>query len=201
MTTGRKPYPVHLRGELTMPPSRWLWIFKWLLAIPHYFILGILTAVSLFLTLIAFFGILFTGKYPKGIFDFNVGVIRWTWRAGFYSYSALGTDKYPPFSLASDPDYPADFSVDYPEKLSRGLIFIKWLLAVPHLIIVGIFNGWRSLGLITVMAVLNGIIILFSGSFIGELFYLLVGMNRWTYRVMAYVLLMRDEYPPFWFDD
>ena len=200
MTMESKSYPVTLRGELSIPPGRWLWLIKWLLIVPHLFILCFLTFAACILTIIAFFAILFTGKYPKSIFDFNVGVMRWTWRVSFYSYNALGTDKYPPFSLSPDPNYPADLEAAYPEKLSRGLIFIKWLLALPHWIIIGIFNGWRSLGLITVLALVNAIILLFSGNFIGELFYLLVGMNRWTYRVYAYVFLMRDEYPPFWLD-
>jgi hypothetical protein len=201
MTTQNKVYPVHLRGELTIPPSRWVWLFKWLLVIPHFFVLFFLSIASCVLTVIAFFAILFTGKYPKGMFDFNVGVLRWGWRVGFYSYSALGTDKYPPFSLDPDPNYPADLEVEYPEKLNNGMVLVKWLLALPHWIVVGIFQGGRGWGLISLLTVINGIILLFTGKMNGDIFKLVIGFNRWTTRVYSYVFLMRDEYPPFRLDD
>src|SRR4030042_3475012 len=103
MNTPVKAYPVSLRGELTIPPGQLVWLFKWLLVIPHYFVLGFLSIAAFFCWVIALFAILFTGKYPKSLLDFNLGVLRWWWRVGFYSYQALGTDKYPPFSLAHDP--------------------------------------------------------------------------------------------------
>lgn len=196
-----KPYPVTVTGELSEPPGQWQWIFKWLLVIPHYIILAFLTIAAFFATVYAFFAILFTGKYPRGVFDFNVGVMRWSWRVGFYAYQALGTDKYPPFSLDKG-GYPADLDVEYPEKLSQGLVLVKWwLLAIPHYIIVGIFQGGRnSIGLTGILSIICGFIVLFTGKYPEDLFKFIVGMNRWSYRVFAYAALMRDEYPPFRFD-
>jgi len=195
-----KPYPVTITGVLSDPPGQWQWIFKWLLALPHYIVLAFLFIASFFATVYAFFAILFTGKYPRGIFDFNVGVMRWNWRVGFYAYQALGTDKYPPFSLEKG-GYPADLDVAYPEKLSQGLVLVKWwLLAIPHYIIVAIFQGGRYNGLTGILSIICGFIVLFTGKYPEDLFKFIVGMNRWSYRVYAYAALMTDEYPPFRFE-
>ena len=139
-------YPVNIKGELTIPPARGWWLIKWLLAIPHYICLFFLWIAFIVVCVIAFFAILFTGKYPKDLFKFNAGVLRWTWRVAFYSYGALATDKYPPFSLDPDPNYPADLEIPYPEKLSKGLVLVKWwLLAIPHYIIVSfLVGGWQG---------------------------------------------------------
>jgi hypothetical protein len=192
-------YPVHLRGELTTPPGNWVWIFKWLLIIPHIIVLCFLGFAAFFVSVYAFFSILFTGKYPKGAFDFNVGVMRWGWRVGFYSYNALGTDKYPPFSMDPDPNYPADLEIEYPEKLTNWKVLVKWFLAIPHCIILAFFNGGRGGGLIPLVTFFNGVHLLFTGKIHDDLFKFAMGMNRWSYRVMAYIM-MRDEYPPFTLD-
>lgn len=211
----RGPYPVDLTGELDAGLSRWQWLVKWLLAIPHYIVLLFLWIAYSVVTVIAFFAILFTGRYPRGLFDFNAGVLRWSWRVGFYSYSALATDRYPPFTLAKT-DYPADIEVPYPEQLSRGLVLVKWwLLAIPHYIVVAILAGnwtygaawgedwwgwaWTPAGggLIGVLVLFAAIALLFTGRYPRSLFDLVIGMNRWVYRVIAYTTLMRDEYPPF----
>jgi hypothetical protein len=224
-------YPAHLVGEIDPALSRWLWLVKWILAIPHYIILILLWFAFVITTIIAGFAILFTGSYPRSLFQFNVGVLRWNWRVAFYTYSALGTDQYPPFTLARTP-YPADFDVEYPERLSNGLVLVKWwLLALPHFLILAVLAGttwgsswfwswswfrpstwetwpgrvepevWRSgvsvLGLLVLVA---AVILLFTGRYERSLFNLIMGINRWVYRVLAYAALMRDEYPPFRLD-
>src|SRR5215217_3635513 len=203
--TTQSGYPLHLEGTLDPPLSRWLWLLKWLLVIPHLIVLVFLWLAFLVLSVVAFFAILITASYPRSIFDFNVGVLRWTWRVGFYSYSALGTDRYPPFTLGRAPDYPATLEIDYPDHLSRGLVLVKsWLLVFPQYLVVGIFvGGWGHLlgpGLAGLLVLIAAIALVFTARYPRGIFDFVMGMNRWTLRVTAYAALMRDEYPPFRLD-
>src|SRR3954447_1968476 len=195
------PYPLRLEGHLDEPVSRWLWLVKWLLAIPHFVVLLFLWVGAFFAWLIALFAILFTGRYPRGLFDYNVGVMRWTWRVSFYTYSALATDRYPPFSL-EDEDYPAKLSVEYPEHLSRGLVLVKWwLLAIPQLLIISVLaGGGYGVGLIALLVFFAAVALLFTGRYPRSMFDFIMGLNRWYFRVNLYIALMTDQYPPFRLD-
>lgn len=213
--------PVHqhqsvaLTGVLDPELSRWQWLVKWFLAIPHFIVLAFLWLAFTVLTLVAAVAIVFTGRYPRSIFDFNAGVLRWTWRVSYYATTGgIGTDRYPPFSLHPERGDLATLDIVYPEHLSRGLVFVKWLLAIPHLIIVallaGASMGWAfggdrvnvgfAGGLLGLLVLAAGIMLLFAGRYPTGLFGLIVGFNRWIYRVIAYVALMTDEYPPFRLD-
>jgi Domain of unknown function (DUF4389) len=199
------PYPLQLTGELAPNLSRGLWLVKWLFAIPHFIVLVFLWVAFVVVSVIAFFAILFTGRYPRGLFEFNVGVLRWSWRVGFYSYSALGTDSYPPFTLKDVPDYPARLDVTYPEQLSRGLVLVKWwLLAIPHYLVLGLllggFSPTRGDGVAGILVLIAGVALLFTGRYPESIFDLVVGLHRWGFRVAAYAGLMTDVYPPFRLD-
>ncbi len=206
------PGPVALTARLDPALSRWMWLVKWFLAIPHFIALVFLWAIFAVLTIVAAVSILFTGRYPRGIFEFNVGVMRWTWRVTYYATTGgIGSDRYPPFSLSPEQGDHAELEIAYPETMSRPLVLVKWILAIPHLLILAVLAGsasWSTTegnvnnggSLLGVVVLIAGVLLLFTGQYPRSLFSLIIGLNRWMYRVIAYVALMTDEYPPFRLD-
>jgi len=183
-------YPLRFDVQYPQQLSRGLIFVKLLLAIPHFLILNALGNFQGVITLIAFFAILFTKRFPPTLFDFYVKAARWTANVG--AYAGLFRDEYPPFGWDPGQYPPVTYEVDYPQQLSRWMVFVKWLLAVPHYIVLAVLF---VVGI--VVWIISWFAILFTGRFPRGLFDFLVGVLRWSFRVQVYVLLLRDEYPPF----
>jgi hypothetical protein len=188
--------PVRVRSDLDAP-SRWSCLVKWCaLAVPHYPILIVLYLLYPLATIAAGVAIMFTARYPRPLFDFNVGVLRWSWRLMNYRFPMNSTDRYPPFTLASRPDYPADLEVDYPEgSTNRAALLTRWLLGLPQILLC-----WALEPFLQLLCVANAVWLVWEGTINPGMFDLLLGIVRWRYRVAVYVSMMRDEYPPFRID-
>jgi hypothetical protein len=183
-------YPVRYDVEYPEGLSRWKIFVKWLFAIPQFIVLYLLGIVLSVMVFIAFFSILFTKKWPRGMFDFAVQIQRWT--SNVATYVLLERDEYPPFSGEAG-EYPLTYEVDYDVTLSRWKIFLKWLFAIPHWILL-VFLGIAAY----VVAIIAFFAILFTGHYPRGMFDFNVGVFRWYQRVYAYsYLLMTDRYPPF----
>ena len=194
-------YPVRFEVEYPESPSRWrallgalFWI-KALLLVPHILCLVFLGLLSFVAYYLAYWVVLVTGSYPRGLFAFTLGVQRWTARTDSWMYGLA--DRYPPFTLG-ETDYPARFGVDYPDAPSRllallGAVFsFKALLLLPHLIIL------YSLGIVIFAVTYIGYwAVLITGRYPPGLFDLVVGVQRWSYRTNAWMYGWTDRYPPF----
>ena len=166
---------------------------KFILVIPNFIVLYIMLLLAAVVGFIAWFAILFTGKYPRGMFNFVVNVQRWTHNVNIYVY--MMRDEYPPFSGEAGKYPQVTYEVDYPERLSRllnNIPYLKFILLIPHFIVL--------LLLVIVWAVVYFIswwAILFTGKYPRGMFDYSVGVYRWASRVAVYAAMMTDKYPPF----
>jgi hypothetical protein len=187
-------YPVDIGLDAPLKVARWRPLVHWLLVIPHLIVFGVLQFVAEILWVVSFFTILFTGNIPESIFGFQVMTLRYSWRA--YSYAGFLREPYPPFTFEMTPadpgGDPATLDLERPASLSRWMIFVKWLLAIPHYIIL-IFL-WIGAGIVGFIAFFAVII---TGKWPEGLRGFYIGVYRWSYRVIAYVFLLTDVYPPF----
>jgi hypothetical protein len=185
-------YPVLFDVRYQEEYSRWMPLIKWLLAIPHWFALFFLAIGAFFALIIAFFAVLITARYPKGLFDFMVGVWRWGMRVT--AYVLLLVDPYPPFSLGDDPSYPVRFNVDYPPegKIARWRALFAWVPVIPQLIIASIvtFVAW-------VLEIVVFFSILFTKGIPRGVFDFIVNAFRYQNRANAYAYYLTEKYPGF----
>jgi Domain of unknown function (DUF4389) len=183
------PYEARLEIAYPQELNRWLPLVKWLLVIPHWFALFFVGIGAMFVLIYAFFAVLFTGRFPRGAFDYVVGTYRWSYRAVAYAY--LMVDAYPPFSLADDPNYPVRLDIEYPEHIANWRPLVQWLLAIPYLIVAGVL-GWLT----GIMAFIAFFTILFTKQIPRGLYELMVPGLRWQLRGGAYSHFMTERYPP-----
>jgi hypothetical protein len=190
-TAAGADYPVAFDVEYPERLSHWKVLVKWLFAIPQFIIVYLLQAVNSVLILIGFFAVLFTKKWPRGLFDFSLMIQRWTFNTYAYALTLM-RDEYPPFS-GEPGEYPLTLEVEYREDLSRWMIFVKWLLAIPHVIVLAFLFIAAY-----VVVVIAFFAILFTGRYPRGLFDFVLGTARWAVRVNAYAFwFMTDRYPPF----
>ena len=185
----RPPHPVAFDVEYPEHLSRLTTFFRLILAIPQLIVVYLLTIPLYILTFIAWFAILFTGRYPKTFFEFNTGITRWLSNVG--AYTALLRDEYPPFSMDAGA-YPLTLDIPYPERQSRFRLFVRFITIIPNYIVFYFvqiafffttFIAWWA--------------ILFTGQYPRGLHTFAVGVHRWQHRQFAYLVLLRDEYPPY----
>jgi hypothetical protein len=192
-TGGGVDYPVHLEIERQEEYSRFMPLVKWLLAIPHYIALLVLGIGALFVIIASFFAVLFTGRFPDGMFNYLVGVHRWGLRV--IAYTDLMVDPYPPFTLDDDPNYPVHFDIDYPKHVDRWRPLVHWLLVIPYAIVAYIIY---YLG--RIMVFFAFFTILFAKTYPEGMFNIVRVSLRWMARASTYEYWMVTRYPPFEWD-
>jgi hypothetical protein len=185
-------YPFGLDVDGPQMQNRLSVLLRLIYAIPHFIAMAVLGLVAAVITLIAWFVILFTGKYPEGMANFVLGALRWGARG--YGYAYLLTDKYPPFSLEADSTYPVRFLGDTVQIDGRNrlTVFFRIIMAIPHAIIVQVLTYAAA-----VVGLIAWVAALFTGSVPAGLHTFLTGWLRWSVRYYSYAALLTDEYPPF----
>ncbi len=184
------------------PPEKvanWRPLVHWLLAVPHFVILYVLGAVAEVLTVVSWFAIVFTGKDIEGLQGLRMMYLRYTQRA--YVYMGFMVEEYPPCAFqttAADPgDYPrvrVDFAPQLEDR-NRVTTFFRLVMVIPHLVVLVVLAiGAIVCGLIGFFAVL------FTGRWPDGLRAFVAKVIRYSVRMMAYFMLLTDEYPPFTLD-
>ena len=188
------PYPVNVEFERGLEVPNWRPLVNWLLVIPQLIIVQVLGFVYVILAAVSFFTVLFTTRVPDGIFGVQAMIDRYSWRVT--TFHLFMGDEYPPFSFATtaadDGIYPARYSIEDPGEMNRWLPLIKWLLVIPHyIVLLFLFIG------VAVVALVSFFVVLFTGKYAEGMRNYIVGVERWALRVGAYATFRTDVYPPF----
>ncbi|NPV00125.1 MAG: DUF4389 domain-containing protein [Brevinematales bacterium] len=192
-------YPVTVSGACPPKVSRLLLLARTFFGfiyvmIPHGFCLMFRGIATAFLGFLAFWVVLFTGKYPQKFFDFNVGTQRWG--ISVMSYMMFLTDVYPPFT-GKESGYPITLNVEYPEKLSRLMLLVRTFFGIFYVMIPHGFILYFRMIAVMVISFISFWAILFTGKFPEKMFGFILGTLRWVTRMGAYMSFMTDVYPPF----
>lgn len=185
-------YPARVEVEYPVRSSRLLLFFRGILAIPQWIVLMVLGMVGGLVLIFVWFSVLFTARYPHGAFNYLAGLMRWGYRLA--AYQLLLTDRYPPFSMQDDPDYPVRVLIDEPPAMHihRWRALLQGLLAYPVQIAAG------ALMFVAYLAVIGAwFAILFTGRFPQGIFRFVTIAVRWTLRATTFQYLMTERYPPF----
>ena len=184
-------YPVTFEVDYVERRNRLTTFFRLLLVIPVAIVLYVFGIVASIAIVIAWFAIVITGRYPKGLYDFVADFNRFLARVT--AYAVLLSDPYPPFSGADDPAYPVRMGFAGPlEHYSRLKTFFRIILAIPIMVLRYVLNLLLEIG-----AFAAWFVILFTGKMPRGLFDLMVLANSYTARSDAYVFLLTETYPPF----
>ena len=188
MTTTPARYPLTFEVDYPERSSRLATLFRLILAIPLFVLLGVTSSFGVGSVVIAsWVAILVRGNIPRWLFDFQVAANRFVSRA--MGYLLLFVDRYPPF----DGDFPIRYEVEYPARLIRWkVLFWKAITAIPHYIVL----FFLAIGALVAL-VISWFAIIITGRYPRGLFDFVVGVYRWSLRVSAYVVSLRDEYPPY----
>jgi hypothetical protein len=185
-------YPITLDFDADLGVQNWRPLVNWLLAIPHWIVLFGLSIASGVLWIVSFFTVLFTRRNP--FVGFQAMFLRYDWRVVSYTYWLR--NEYPPFDFQTVMDDngldAAKVGVADPGEMNRWLVLVKWLLAIPHLIVL----AFIGIG-VWVVLIISFFQVLFTGKWNEGMRDFVVGFMRWTTRVYGYMYFITDPYPPF----
>jgi len=196
MQSTNDAYPARFSFDSPERIANWRPLVQWLLAIPHWLVIYGLEIVARVLAVISWFAILFTGRLPAGLANFQSMFLRYYIRTA--TYAGFLRAEYPPFGFTTSPADPGDDPrvrvelVPQLENRNRLTTAFRLILVIPHVVVLAL------LGIaVFVVVVIALFAVLFTGRWPAGMRDFVLGVARWWLRVDAYLLLLTDDYPPF----